>query len=906
MSLQPGTRLGPYEITNPLGQGGMGEVYQARDTTLNRDVAIKVLPAALADDPDRLARFQREAESLAALNHPNIAHIHGLEKSGHTPAIVMELVPGPTLADRIKAGPMPFDEALPIARQIADALDAAHARGIVHRDLKPANIKVKDDGTVKVLDFGLAKALDPVGGDGAAGADSPTITSPALTQMGLILGTAAYMSPEQAKGKAVDTRADVWAFGCVLYEMLSGRQAWAGETVTDVIAALVAREPDWSRLPPTLPPRLRFLLERCLDKDVNTRTQNIGEVRAELERATSDPVGVSPAFGRTAGPVGWRSRLAWPLVTVAVAAAVAAAVWVSMRPAPKSPVWLAALHPGPEVPGGNHFNANVAMSHDGTRLAYTTTTSAVNQNVMPLYVREMDEPEPRVLAQDARAPFFSPDGEWVGFVKGNGPLMKVAFAGGPAVRIGGDANANRGMSWGPDGTIVFATSDPARGLSRISDAGDGEEQALTTPDTSRGEVNHLFPEFLPGGATLLFTIAYANGDFRIAALDLDSGTYDTLIPGGSDAHYASSGHIVYGVDGTLRAVSFDPDRLAVHGTPVPVADGVVTWLSGAASFAIADDGTLVYISGEAENAGSATARTALVALDRDGGTRPISGEYRAYGGPPRVSPDGRRIAVTVTEGTRGGDATHIWIVDASSGLGTQLTFAGTRNRYPVWSADGRSVFFVSDRDTDAPNSIYRQAADFSREATLVYRGNTRLLELRDVLRGQHLVIVEGDNRTDIRLLDLESGTTSDFVATPADEFDPRVSPDGHWIAYASEESGRQEVYVRPAPPAAGAQRRVSDEGGAFPMWSPKGDELFFYSLENDFMAVPVQLEPSFTAGRVQRLFTPGQRISGVAPDGAFIALQRELTNDGDASRPSSHLIVVQHWFADLKRKVPGR
>ncbi|HSG00152.1 MAG TPA: protein kinase, partial [Vicinamibacterales bacterium] len=683
MSLQPGTRLGSYEVTAAIGQGGMGEVYQARDTALNRDVAIKVLPAALADDPDRLARFQREAESLAALNHPNIATVHGLERSGETPAIVMELVDGQTLADRLRTGPLPLEEALAIARQVADALGAAHSRGIVHRDLKPANIKVKPNGTVKVLDFGLAKALDPSAtGDGTHAASSPTVTSPALTQMGLILGTAAYMSPEQAKGRTVDTRADIWAFGCVVYEMLSGRQTWGGETVTDVIAALVAREPDWNRLPPTLPSRLRFLLERCLEKDVSKRTQNIGEVRAELERAASDPAGAMPVAPPVARPAGWASRLAWPLATLAVSAAAAGAVWMSMRPGPTSPVRLAALHPGPEVPGGNHFNANVAISPDGTRLAYTTTTSAFNQNAMPLYGRGLDESEPRLLSEAARAPFFSPDGEWVGFVKDNGPLMKVAFSGGPAVRIGGDANANRGMSWGPDGTIVFATSDPARGLSRISDAGDGEEQALTTPDTDRGEVDHLFPEFLPGADTLLFTIAYGSGDFRIAILDLDSGTYDTLIPAGSDAHYASSGHIVYGVDGTLRAVAFDPGRRAVRGTPVPVADGLVTWLSGAASFAISNNGTLVYITGEAENEGSASARRALVALDREGRSRTVSDEYRGYGD-PRVSPDGRRIAVTVTEGTRESEATHIWIVDASSGLGTQLTFAGTRNLDPV-------------------------------------------------------------------------------------------------------------------------------------------------------------------------------------------------------------------------------
>jgi Tol biopolymer transport system component len=904
MAITPGTRLGPYEVTAQIGVGGMGEVYRARDTTLNRDVAVKVLPAAVSGDTERLARFQREAQSLAALNHPNIAHIHGLETSGATPAIVMELVEGPTLADRIKAGPVQLNEALDVARQIADALAAAHARGIVHRDLKPANIKVRDDGAVKVLDFGLAKALDTgVSGDGQIAGSSATVTSPALTQMGLILGTAAYMSPEQAKGKPVDARADVWAFGCVLYEMLSGQQTWDGETVTDVIAALVAREPNWRRLPATVSPRLRYLLERCLEKDPAKRTQNIGEVRAELDRVATDPTGAAAPQPTVGSPVGWRSRLVWPLTTVVLALAAAVAVWVAMQPAPQSPVWLAMVHPGPEAFGGNNFNANIAVSPDGTRIAYTTTTVTGNSNEMPLYGRALGAPEPTRLADAARAPFFSPDGEWVGFVGNNGPLMKVAFAGGPALKIGGNAGANRGITWGPDGTIVFAASDAARGLSRISDAGGGDEEVLTTPDRSQGEVDHLFPAFLPDGQTLLFTVEYEDGARSIALFDLAAGTYSTLIPGGTNPQYATSGHIIYGVSGTLRAVAFDPDRREVRGTPVPVVDGVVTWLSGAASFGIAANGTLVYLAGRAETERSQSLRS-LVAVGRDGAIRPLSEDHRSYGG-LRVSPDGRRIAVEVREQAADSAATQIWIVDADSGLGTQLTFEGTQNRSPVWSVDGRVIYFASNRDPEAQNAIYRQAADFSGEAEFVYRGAERVLP-EDMLSERALLIV-GGTPSAIQSLDLDTQTVTPILAASTSAYAPRVSPDGRWIAYESYESGQGDVFVRPAPPASGAQRRVSEGFGFAPVWSPTGDELYFEDGRRELMAVPVQLEPSFTLGRAVPLFSVVElRDIDVARGGEFISSRDPSADGARQTRPEENLIVVQHWFEELKRLVPVR
>jgi Tol biopolymer transport system component len=921
LALTPGVRLGPYEVTAKLGEGGMGEVYRATDTTLKREVAIKVLPEALAGDAERLARFQREAESLAALNHPNIAQIYGIEESGAralsseshpsspesargvTRALVMELVEGEDLSARIRRGAMPLEDALPIARQIADALTAAHARGIIHRDLKPANIKVRDDGTVKVLDFGLAKALAP--GDPAdpraQGLADLTVTSPAMTQLGLILGTAAYMSPEQAKGKPVDARADVWAFGCVLYEMLSGRQIWSGETVTDVIAALVAREPDWHRLPPTVSPRLRYLLERCLEKDPARRTQNIAEVRAELDRAAADPAGATLAL-TAASPAGWRSRLAWPLTTLVVALAAAAAVWAAMRPEPASPTWLAVVHPGPESFGGNDFNANLAVSPDGTRIAYTATTIRENANAMPLYGRALHARGPVLLANDARAPFFSPDGTWVGFVSNNGPLMKVAFAGGPAVTIGGNANANRGITWGPGGTIVFAASDRVRGLSRISDTGGGTEEALTTPDQRQGEVDHLFPAFLPDGHALLFTIEYAASARSIAVLDLDTGTYRTLIPSGSNPQYAASGHIVYCVDGTLRAVAFDADRREIRGEPVPVLDGVVTWVSGAGSFGVAASGTLVYFSGPAETNRSLGLKE-LVAIGRDGtpGRRltPEARRYEAF----RVSPDGRRIAVEVQGQGADSAATQVWIVDAGSGLATQLTFEGTQNYAPVWSRDGRTLFFTSNRDANAPSAIYRQAADFSGEAEFVYRSDAEIYT-DDMLSARVLLIEVGRPRS-IQSLDLDTGAVATVVpAGSAGVLDARVSPDGRWIAYVSRDArSPNDLFVRPAPPASGAQRRVSEGDGARPAWAPTGRELIFQSASG-LMAMPVQLETGFTPGRAVSLFS-ARRFTDIdyLAGGDFVGIRSTETEL--PTRPEEHLIVVQHWFEELKRLAPA-
>jgi len=546
--LAPGARLGPYEIGALIGVGGMGEVYRATDTNLKRAVAIKVLPASVAGDADRLARFQREAEVLASLNHPNIAQIHGLEKSGGTTALVMELVEGPTLADRIALRPMPVDEALEIARQIADALEAAHERGIIHRDLKPANVKIPPDGTVKVLDFGLAKAMDPVGLSAVA-SQSPTITSPAMTQVGVILGTAAYMSPEQARGKAIDKRADIWAFGCVLYEMLAGKRAFGGDDVTATLARVIEREPDFDVLPSSVPERIRPALRVCLRKDPKHRASDIRDVRLAIEGAF-DTSASSVAGGITTPPsMSWRGVAVNALWLAVGAVTAGAGVWIATRPSPPAVTRLMITTP-PSVAFTMDGNTrDLAITRDGSRIVYVGSNGA--QSV--LVRRSVDNVEAIPFAgvgtmqslATLENPFISPDGQWVGWMSNEGnftSIRKVAMAGGPAVVVGRIRGSPRGASWSADNTIVVATSDASSGLWKISAAG-GDPSPLTTPDQRAGERDHFWPEFLPDDRGVLFTIVPASGSIdnaQIAVLDLRTGNTKILLRDGSDAHHVAT------------------------------------------------------------------------------------------------------------------------------------------------------------------------------------------------------------------------------------------------------------------------------------------------------------------------------------------------------------------------------
>jgi serine/threonine-protein kinase len=628
----------------------MGVVYRARDTTLNRDVAIKVLPDAFANDPERVARFMREALTLASLNHPNVAHVHGLEESGGVRALVMELVEGEDLSQRLTRGAVPIDEALPIAKQIAEAIEAAHEQGIIHRDLKPANIKVTPDGVVKVLDFGLAKLARPE--NAGAQADltaSPTITSPAMmTGVGVILGTAAYMAPEQARGREADKRSDIWAFGCVLYEMLTARRAFEGELISDVLASVLKTEPDWKVLPPETPAGLRGLLRRCLDKDPRRRLQAIGEARVQIEEWLSGPreEHAGAATASTTQRMSLRRVLSIAVAsgTVLIAASALATIWLTRRAPPTpAPVRFTIVPPASHEFARIPTLRDLAVSPDGTRLAYISLNH--------LMVREMNGLDAAPLGDGTplRGPFFSPDGRSIGFFTRNadGEIQRASIAGGSPMRVSGYAGVPRGGSWGPDNSIVFATTDPASGLLRVPSSA-GEPTVLTTPDTAQGELDHLFPSVLPNGQAILFTIQRTGGSLQnadVGLLDLTTGRRKVLIRG-SQAEYVKSGHLVYAVEGMLNAVRFDLARLEVVGEPVRVIDQMLIGQLLGVNFAVSQDGTLVYLPA---SAASQPELRSLVWVTRDGREEPLSAAGHRPFAMARLSPDGTPVALVVRD-----------------------------------------------------------------------------------------------------------------------------------------------------------------------------------------------------------------------------------------------------------------
>ena len=686
MSLPPGHRLAHYEIVEPIGKGGMGEVYRARDGKLGRDVAIKVLPEEFAENEERLARFKREAKVLASLNHPNIASIYGLEQSDETHYLVLELVPGETLAERISRGPIPLEEVLDIATQMAEALEEAHEHGIVHRDLKPANVKQTEDGKIKVLDYGLAKVFQEETPE-ADSSMSPTLTRD-VTRVGVILGTAAYMSPEQACGKPVDRRTDIWAFGAVLFEMLTGTKPFPGDDISQTLARVIDREPDWSALPATVPPSLATYLRRCLQKDPRQRVQAIGDVRLALEGAFET---TATQQGAVSQPVGWRPSMGMAATAVLLfSIAAGVAVWsvVHREPTPRPVIRFSLpLPPGETLTAaGRHA---VALSSDGTRLVY----SANNQ----LYLRAMDQMETtpvRGTEGGARSPFFSPDGEWVGFYAGGGQLKKVAVSGGAPVTLC-DAQSPLGARWGADDTIVFGQ----RGAGILQVSADGGTPEVLIPLTG---TEGFGPQVLPGEKAVLFTLLHEGrnwDDAQIVVHSFETGERKVLVEGGRDARYVPTGHLVYVLDGTLLAVPFDVDALEVMGGPIPMAEGVMTagLRSGAAHFGVSDTGALVYVTADPGD------RT-LVWVDRDGREETLAAEPRAYQY-PRISPDGGRLAVDVRDQEQ-----DIWIWDFARETLTRLTFAPGLDSYPVWTPDGRQVAFASNRDGPEHN-LYWKAAD---------------------------------------------------------------------------------------------------------------------------------------------------------------------------------------------------
>ena len=890
MPLTVGDRLGHYDVTALIGEGGMGQVYQATDTKLKRQVALKILPEAFATDPDRLARFQREAQVLASLNHPNIAQIHGIEEDEGTRALVLELVEGPTLADRISKGPIPLDEALPIAKQIAEALEAAHEAGVIHRDLKPANIKVREDGTVKVLDFGLAKALDPnPEGDPS---QSPTLTA-AATQMGVIMGTAAYMSPEQAKGKSVDKRADIWSFGVVLFEMLTGQHLFSGETVSETLAAVMMKEPVWETLAGELPARLSNVLRRCLEKDPHLRMRDIGDVRLAMGGAFET---IAEPRSEPAAPT--VRRLWQQPVPVAVAASVAVglAVW-ALRPVPPAldqPTSRVSISVPPSRPiAATPLLSDVAISGDGRRIVYQASIAG------DLDVRTLDELSAVPLrgAEGAANPFVSADGEWVGFYA-NQSLQRVLIGGGPTVTICEVAGQIRGASWGPNDVIVFGLSEPG-GLWQVPAAG-GTPTPLSDVDAST--ISHAFPDVLPSGAGVLYTETRVASDSRISVLDLATGEHRIIIENGSSPRYSTSGHIVYAFEDTLRAVPFDQELLQVTGDPVPVVEGVANkGLSGAGNFDLSDTGDLVYVRGTADG----FAARQFVWVDEDGREELLPLPPRNYLS-PRVSPDGRWIAVVVSDEGR-----DLWVYDAVSAAGQRLS-RGFAAFTPVWTPDGNRIVFASAHE--GPMNIYSVLRDGSQEPAL------RLADEG----GDYPTSVSPDGRTVAFTRNIGGIATQHReiweVAVDGDEppgpllqgtflrGNGEYSPDGTWFVYQSNQSGRPEVYVQPYP-GPGAVVPASIGGGDQVMWSADGSRLF-YRLDNQMMAVTVDPGDPLRIGTPAALFetadfiTPGGiRQYHLAPDGRFLMLKDAALN-GDVGQAPNQVVLVQNWFEELTRLVP--
>jgi Tol biopolymer transport system component len=854
MTLTPGARVGAYEVQSLIGAGGMGEVYRATDAKLGRAVALKVLPESFALDPDRLARFRREAQVLASLNHPGIAAIYGLEESDGTQALVMELVDGPTLADRIAHGPLPLDEAVPIARQIADALETAHDQGIVHRDLKPANIKGRADGTAKVLDFGLAKALEPKGAPAASLHESPTITSPALvTGVGVLLGTVAYMSPEQAKGKTADKRSDIWAFGCVLYEMLTGRAAFGRATTTDTLAAILEGEPHWSLLPADIPAALRRVLDRALQKDPRRRSRDIGDVHIQLDELSAPAAEtVRPTRGVLI------ARLAVAGIGLMLLTAAAVLWWSGSRQAPAAstgPIrYSIDLRAGAEIPVAAGLPIPIAISSDGRQVAFTARGPGGNR----LYIRRSDaiDPVPIAGTEGAIGPFFSPDGEWLGFASG-GQLRKVALAGGAPQTLTDVPNL-MGATWTSGDTIVFHRWQSA--LFKVSTRG-GTPQPLTALDEAHGEIAHRYPQALASGSHVLFVVLRRDAAAQIEAVDVATGARRTLLEGLNPQ--VSRGRLLFGRGSTLMAAPFDNSRLAVTGPAVQIGETVYA-RDDRTYYAASATGALIYLPpADAE-------RRRLVWVDRNGAARPVIDDYASFTH-PRISPEGNRVLVQTGATGR----SEFWIHDLARGTRTRLTPSGAVTR-AVWTPDGKRITFQQRGD------LYSMPVDESTGPELVVARDERATSLfplawsRD---GRTLVYSRPTGETNRDVMTLAAGGKPEvFLGTPRDERAAMLSPDGRWMVYAMQEPGRdEEVYVQPFGQP-GGRLVVSRDGGIEPIWSPKGNEIFYRSVDGRrMMAVDVDVRP----GQPVHIGTPQLVFEGPFPaiGGSFWS-NYDVTPDG--------------------------
>jgi serine/threonine-protein kinase len=904
----------------------MGEVYRATDSHLKRSVAIKVLPASMASDADRLTRFQREAEVLGALNHPNIAAIYGLEKTPDVTALVMELVDGEDLTAHIARGAIPLAEALPMARQIADALEAAHEQSIVHRDLKPQNIKVRADGTVKVLDFGLAKAMDSGTSHSAPGTQqgttAATITSPAMTAMGLILGTAAYMAPEQTKGKAVDKRADIWAFGVVLFEMLTGTRAFPGEDITDTIVSVVSKEPDWSLLPSDLSPTMTAFLKRCLQKDPKQRLGDIHDMRLALDGAFDMAAPQTTATASSSATYGWR-----PWAFAGASALVAALIlWMAMRPQQAADLAVARVligvspserllsgYPGDASTGqGRPSRTTMAFSPDGRSLVL----SAEREGRVQLYLRRLDELDAIPIAgtDGASTPFFSPDGQWLGFYA-DGALRKVSVGGGPVVELC-KTELIFGASWSSRDQIVFANA--WGGLWQVPAAG-GTPTGVTKVQVDAGEVSHRLPQVLPDGETVLFTVTHAVfpewDDTIVVAQSLLTGTRKVLIEGGADARLVATGHLAYLRRGTLMAVPFDLRRLEVTGPAVGVVSDVLQAANirplqidtGAGQFAVSSAGSLVYATGGV----FPQDRWSIVWVDRTGRSEALRvppGMWQA----PRISPDGRRLAF----GANTTGDSDVWTYDVERGAVARVRMEGSQD-IPVWTPDGSRIalssgvsrggdLLVIDPDGRVPAARLAPTRSGGAPGSWTADGRelaytaTRLVPETGT-RTRSMWVASRDGKAEPRQLLSEAAM-------------PDISADGRWLAYASGSPG--EVYVQPYP-ALDHRVQVSIDGGSEPVWRGDGREMYYLhnvsaggALKVRLMAVPVSTTPAFSVGTPRMLFEGPFRIDG----GSF--RNYDVTADGqrflmvqEVQRPParvSQMVLVQNWIEELKQRVPAK
>jgi serine/threonine-protein kinase len=874
----------------------MGEVFRARDTRLGRDVALKMLPPFVGRDPERLSRFEREARILATLNHPHIASIYGLEDSHGSPALVLELVEGETLSERLArmkavghAG-LPVGEAVAIARQIADALEAAHDKGVVHRDLKPANIKFAVDGTVKVLDFGLAKAMADDG-------ESSIPVSHDATNTGVALGTVPYMSPEQARGEKVDKRTDIWAFGCVLYEVLTGHAPFSQATTADTVAAILRQEPDWTALPADITPAIRLLLERCLRKDARSRLRDISGVQLALDALSARGL---PDIVPTASRIITNRRSVWSRAGLVLASLLVGGLLVGLallrEPDARREVTrlsiatrgAAALHIG-----GNQ--RELTITPDGSRVVY------VGDGGRQIFVRALNELEPKAIATGSvlRNPFVSPDGQWIGYngTLGSDPLWKVPISGGPPVRITSEGiGILRGAVWLADNTIVFADGVRGTGLRRVSADG-GTIQTLTTPDAARNEYDHYWPEALPDGRGVLYTILARTGGLgvaRIAVYDLQTNASSDLFTGGTNATYLRSGHLVYMAGGTLWGVPFDADRRTIVGTPTPVLNQVYTTGTGGGNFAISETGVLVYAPASGYDA---FART-LSWIDRNGTIEPLNARQHPYL-QHRLSHDGTRVvyATGVTP------ENNPWILDVVRGTPTRLRREASRDQQPSWSHDDRWILFASDRNGGGLH-IWRQAADGTGEPELLVENGSYPIMTSD---GTRLIFVgvPTPGNLDIMQMMLDgSSRVVSLVASPFTENGPEISPDGRWLAYRSDKSGRFEIYVSPYPNVEAGQWVVSTAGGFESRWARNSRELFFTTLDGALMGVEVKATgQTWAATAPVKMLDPGYwsrdaplgPAFDVARDGRFLV----VTPPRDVADPPEP-VVIQHWDQELK------